>query len=67
MTVGYLDHSWPRRRCGCFETEERRNPEVVVRTLAGGHFVVGLGLNGVNKIGELHGVLYEEHRNVVPG
>ena len=24
-----------------------------------------LWLNGVNKIGELHGILYKEHRNVV--
>ena len=26
-----------------------------------------LGFDGVNKVGELHGILYEEHRNVVSG
>ena len=39
-------------------------PEVVCE-LAGRYLVVRLGLDGVNKVGELHGILDEEHQNIV--
>ena len=39
--------------------------EVVVCGLAGRCLVVKLRLDGVNKIGELHGIPDEEHRNIV--
>lgn len=40
-------------------------PEVVVSCLCLRDLVVGLGLAGVDKIGELHGVLDEEDGDVV--
>jgi hypothetical protein len=40
-------------------------PEVVVRALALRHLVVRLGLDGVNKVGELDRVLDEEDGDVV--
>lgn len=40
-------------------------PEVVVRRLCLGHFVVRLGLGGMDDIGELDGVLDEEDGDVV--
>ena len=40
-------------------------PEIVVSGLAGRYLVVRLGLNGVDKVGKLHGILDKEHRDVV--
>lgn len=40
-------------------------PEVIVRRLASGHFVMGLGFNRMYKIRKLHSLLYEEDRDVV--
>ena len=37
-----------------------------MRALTGRNLGVGLGLDGVNKVGELDGILDEEHRDVIP-
>ena len=50
---------------GGLRLEGEEVPEVVVGRLTGWHLVVRFGLHGVNKVGELHGILDEEHWNVV--
>lgn len=44
---------------------ENEIPEVIVRRLCLGNFIVRLRLAGVDKVGELDGILNEEDRNVV--
>ena len=56
----------PKDRVGSLGLEREEVPEVVVCTLTGGHLVMRFGFDGVNKVGELHCILNEEDRNVVP-
>ena len=55
----------PENGVGGLRLKGEEVPEVVVCGLAGRYLVVRLRLDGVNKVGELHGILDEEHRNVV--
>ena len=50
---------------GGLRLEGEEVPEVVVCRLTGRHLVVRFGLDGVDKVGELHGILNEEHRNII--
>lgn len=56
----------PEHGVGGLGLKGKEIPEVVVCRLAGRHLIVWLGLDGVNEVGELHGILNEKHRNIVP-
>jgi len=55
----------PHEHVSRFGNQRNEVPKVVVSCLSLGHLLVGLGLDGVNQIGELDGVLDEEDGNVV--
>ena len=48
-----------------FGAEADEIPEIVVRGLRLRELAIGLGLGGVDQIGELDRILNEEHRNIV--
>jgi hypothetical protein len=48
-----------------FRLKVDKVPKVVMCTLSLRNLVVRLGLDGMHKVGELHCILNEEHRNIV--
>jgi hypothetical protein len=49
-----------------FRLQTSEVPEIVVRRLTLRDLVMGLGLNGMNKVRELDRFLYEENGDIVP-
>ena len=45
--------------------EGKEVPKVVMGRLTGRHLVMRFGLDSVNKVWELHGILNEEYRDIV--
>ena len=49
-----------------FRLQTNKVPEIVVRRLTLRDLVMGLWLNGMNKVGELDRFLYEENGEIIP-